>query len=174
MIGLTRRSLLGSAALLAIPSHSLRIAAPATPVSLSPDPTGSAPISLLIQNAGPTPDHLTGADAIVAADVLLHETYLDHGQRVMRQVKDIVIPAQSVISLEPGASHLMLHGLRQSLVQGDLFSLTLHFAEAGDVSLEVRVRRKQDAAGVPQTSPVGIGPLTILHASAPPAPMAHG
>ena len=98
----------------------------------------------------------------------------DDGQRVMHEVSDIIFPAHSVVSLEPGAMHPMLIGLTHSLVQGQVFQLTLHFAVAGDVPVEVRVRRKQDAAGVPQTPPVTSGSLTILHASAPPAPVVHG
>jgi copper(I)-binding protein len=92
----------------------------------------------------------------------------------MRQISEIVIPGESVISLEPGAMHLMLTGLQQSLVQGKEFPLWLHFANAGDILVDVRVRRRQDAAGMPETPPVDAGTLTILHASAPPAPIVHG
>jgi copper(I)-binding protein len=115
-----------------------------------------------------------GANAAIALETTLHATHLEHGQRVMHEVSDIVIPAESVVSLEPGAMHLMLIGLKQGLVQGQVFPLTLHFADAGDVPVEVRIRRKQDAAGVAETPPVVAGSLTVLHASAPPAPVVHG
>lgn len=174
MNGPTRRTLLGVAAWMLFPGRQASCAAQATPVATPGASRTDVPISVLIQNAGMSPDRLTGATSTIAQVIVLHATHLEHGQRVMHEVSAIVIPAASVISLEPGAMHLMMIGLRQSLVQGHAFPLTLHFADAGDVLVEVRVRRKQDAAGVPETPPIVAGPLTILHASASPAPVAHG
>ena len=42
----------------------------------------------------------------------------------------------------------MLVGLRQDLVQGRAFPLTLIFSRAGDVTVTARVRRKVDASGI--------------------------
>lgn len=171
---LPRRTLLGVAALVVLRVDSVANAAPATPMPTPADSRSGVPVSLLIQNTGEASDRLTGATAAIAQTIALHATHLEHGQRVMHEVSDIMIPADSVVSLEPGSMHPMLIGLTQSLVQGQVFPLTLHFAIAGDVPVEVRVRRKQDAAGVPETPPVVAGTLAILHASAPPAPVAHG
>jgi copper(I)-binding protein len=174
MSRLPRRTLLGAAVFLVPRMAPPAIAAQATPIPTSGDVRSGVPVSVRIQNSGATPDRLTGATAALAQEITLHATHLDHGQRVMQDVSEIVIPADSVISLEPGAMHLMLIGLQRSLVQGQVFPLTLQFAEAGEVPVDVRVRRKQDAAGVTETPPVTAGNLTILHASAPPAPVAHG
>lgn len=174
MIGLPRRTLLSAAALVVLRVGQSVGAAPATPMPTPADSRSGVPVSLLIQNLGDAPDRLTGATAAIAQEIALHATHLEDGQRVMHEVGVIVIPAESVISLEPGAVHPMLIGLTQSLVQGQVFPLTLHFANAGDISVEVRVRRKQDAAGVPETPAVAAGSLAILHASVPPAPKVHG
>ena len=174
MSRLPRRTLLGGATLLLLRAAPAAHATPATPLPPVADSRSGVPVSLFIQNTGRAPDRLTGATSAIAQEVTLHATHLDHGQRVMYDVSEIVIPAASVISLEPGAMHLMLIGLQHSLVQGQDFPLTLQFADAGDVPVDVRVRRKQDAAGVPETPPVAAGSLTILHASAPPAPVVHG
>lgn len=168
MTGLTRRALL-SAATLTLPWK-----ARATPIPSPENASGGVPVSVLILNSGTAPDWLIGATSLIAQEISLHTTHLEDGQRVMHQVATIAIPAGSVTSLEPGASHVMLTGMRQSLVQGRVFPLVLQFANAGSVPVEVRIRRKQDAAGVPETPPVVTGSLTILHASAPPAPAAHG
>lgn len=173
MSGLPRRTLLGVFVLIALRTGKAASAAQATPMPTPADGQSGVPVSLLIQNAGMEPDQLTGATSAIAQAITLHATHLEHGERVMHDVCEIGIPAKSVVSLEPGSSHVMLIGLKQSLVQGQVFPLTLHFAQAGDVSMEVRVRRKQDAAGVPETPPASAGSLTILHASVPPAPMAH-
>jgi periplasmic copper chaperone A len=172
-MGLTRRALLGASPLIVLAGEQARALAQATPIPTSDDDAGGVPVSVLIQNSGTALDRLTGATSPVAREITLHSTHLEQGQRVMRPVGEIVIPAKSVMSLEPGASHLMMEGLQTSLVQGQVFPLSFHFEVAGEVLVDVRVRRKQDAAGVPQTSPVIAGPLTILHASAPPAPVIH-
>jgi copper(I)-binding protein len=170
MTRLTRRNLLGVSAICLGPFAFMNAQARATPVATPVASKNSAPVSMLIQNSGSTQDRLVGATTPVAESVVLHATQLENGQRVMHPVDAIVVPAGATIGLEPGAMHLMLSGLEQDLVQGQSFPLTLHFAEAGEVAIEVRVRRKQDAAGVPATSRVVAGSLTILHASAPPAP----
>ena len=173
MSHLTRRAMLGLAAAGLLPMISRRASAQATPASPS-DAGEDVPVSVLIQNAGTRSDRLVGATTPIAKGVALHATHLEHGQRVMRRVNDIEIPAGAIVSLEPGATHVMLEQLQQSLVQGKVFPMTLHFTDAGDISIDVRVRRKQDAAGVPEIPAVVAGHLTILHASAPPAPVAHG
>jgi copper(I)-binding protein len=85
----------------------------------------------------------------------------------------LAIPAKKGIVLEAGAAHLMLCELQVGLVQGRTFLLTLHFARAGDVTVTVRVRRKVDAAGVPDLPVVTSGDLTISLASAPPVSPSH-
>lgn len=173
MSGLSRRSLLTGLALLAQRPDQPAGAAQATPTPAAVDARHGVAVSLLMQNSGASSDRLTGAASPIAQKVVLHATHLEHGQRLMSDVSDIEIPAHSLVSLEPGAGHLMLLGLRQSIVQSEVFPLTLQFADAGSVVVEVRVRRRQDAAGVPETPPVTVGAITILHASAPPAPVEH-
>lgn len=174
MIGLTRRAVLGAAMLTLPRVEGAARATQATPIPSRNIGLGQAPVSVLILNSGTTPDRLIGATSAIAQEISLQATRLEDGQRVQHQVTAIDIAAGTFTSLEPGAKHLLLMGLRQSLVQGEIFPITLHFAEAGSVLVEVRVRRKQDAAGVPETAPVVAGSLTVLHASAPPASVAHG
>ena len=174
MSPLTRRVFLGVAVPGVIPKSFMSSKAQATPIAAPAPLRTDVPISMLIHNAGADPEALTSARSPIAQAIALHATHLEHGQRVMHDVSEISIPAESFVSLEPGAMHLMLIGLETSLVQGQVFPLTLTFAGSGEVQVEGRVRRKQDAAGVPATPPVSIGSITILHASAPPAPVAHG
>lgn len=130
----------------------------------------TVPVSLLIQNHGTTDDRLLGASTPVAARVEVHHTQLQHGRRAMLPLADgLIISAGSSIVLEPGAAHVMLIDLKEGLVQGQTFPLTLRFARAGEVMVAVRVRRKVDAAGLPPLPAVARGDLTISLASAPPA-----
>ncbi len=174
MTKLTRRALLGGTALSVLPVRHEACSAQATPIPTHEVSLQGVPVSVLIQNAGMAQDRLTGATSPIAREVELHATRLENGQRVMRRVSEIAIPANSMIGLEPGAKHLMLMGLQRSLVQGQAFSLTLHFADTGDVLVDARVRRRQDAAGISVPPPVVVGSLTVMHASAPPASIGHG
>jgi copper(I)-binding protein len=143
----------------------------ATPALLGPfDLANAVPVSLVIQNEGDD-DRLVRGSSPVATRVVLHQTRLLDGRRVMDPAPDgIIIPAGETVILEPGAGHLMLLGLRATLVQGQTFPLTLDFERAGEVMVTARVRRKVDAAGVEPIPPVAAGDLRISLASAPPAP----
>lgn len=174
MIALTRRALMGATALTLSWIDGPARAADATPIPSLGSVVDRVPVSVLVLNSGTSRDRLIGASSPIADAISLQSTRLVDGQRVAHHVEAIEIPAGSITSLEPGAMHLMMSGLRQDLVQGQVFPLTLCFEDAGSVYIDVRVRRKQDAAGVPETPPVVAGTLTILHASAPPAPAAHG
>jgi copper(I)-binding protein len=106
----------------------------------------------------------------VAERVEIHQTRLVNGRREMVLLPaGLIIPPTSTLVLEPGSSHLMLVGLRQDLVQGRTFPLTLYFSQAREVTVMARVRRKVDAAGITPFPPVVTGDLWISLASAPPA-----
>ncbi|MFM8592881.1 MAG: copper chaperone PCu(A)C, partial [Chloroflexota bacterium] len=82
----------------------------------------------------------------------------------------IPIPAEATLILEPGGDHLALVGLREDLVQGREFVVTLRFQQAGEVEVTGRVRRKIDAAGATPPPSVSAGEIDIWLVSAPPAP----
>jgi copper(I)-binding protein len=132
---------------------------------------GAVPVSLQIRNDGDEPDRLLGGSTPIAERVEVHQSRLIDGQRMMGLLAEgLAIPAGSTVTLEPGSDHLMLIGLQRTLVQGDTFPLTLWFAQAGEVTVTGRVRRKVDAAGVAPIPPVTAGGLTVSLVSAPPAP----
>jgi copper(I)-binding protein len=147
------------------------VATPESVLVLGETP-GAVPVALRVRNSGEMDDRLLGGWTPIAASVETHQTRLVAGRREMQRLADgIVIPAGGTVVLEPGTSHLMLGGLRQALVQGETFPLTVHFARAGDVTIAVRVRRRVDAAGITPFPPVIAGDLVLSLASAPPAPV---
>lgn len=134
---------------------------------------GSVPLSVLIENRGDAADRLVGGTTPVAARIEVHHARLDDGVRVMLPaLNGLEIPPGNFRVFEPESGHLMLIGLTEDLVQGETFPLTLHFANAGDVTVSVRVRRKVDAAGIPKAAPAVAGEIAVSLASAPPAPAA--
>ncbi len=152
-------------------SETVRPALIATPVAIPSSEMASAvTVALTIHNDGQVADQLIGGETPVAERVEVHQTRLVDGRREMDLLSDgLVIPPATTLVLEPGSSHLMLVGLRQDLVQGRTFPLTLYFSRTGTVTVTARVRRKVDAAGITPFPPVVAGDLSISLVSVPPA-----
>ena len=68
------------------------------------------------------------------------EMAMGMGAMVMQQIMALDLPAGETVNLEPGGYHVMLIDLAEPLVEGDTFNLTLDFAEADDLTVEVVVR----------------------------------
>ena len=68
------------------------------------------------------------------------EMAMDMGAMVMQQIMALDLPAGQIVSLEPGGYHVMLIDLAEPLVEGESFEVTLDFAEAEDLIVEVVVR----------------------------------
>lgn len=85
-------------------------------------------------------DVLQSASSPVAGVVELHTHLHDNGVMRMRQVPEIVIPAQQKVALQPGGLHIMLIDLKAPLKVGDTVPLTLRFETAGSVQLDVPVK----------------------------------
>lgn len=97
-----------------------------------------------IVNAGSAPDQLLSATSAAAEKVEIHTMSMDGGIMRMRPLPDgIAVRAGTTASLKPGANHIMLIGLKAPLVEGKLVPLTLNFAKAGPVKVQLKV----EAAG---------------------------
>ena len=91
---------------------------------------------LEIRNAGGDADRLTGGTADFA-NVEIHEMSMQGNVMQMRELKDgLAIPAHGDVKLTPGGYHLMLTGLKHSLVKGETAKLTLTFEHAGAVAVD--------------------------------------
>lgn len=99
--------------------------------------TGAAYVMLM---GGPQPDRLVAVSTPVAAAAQVHETIDDHGVMRMRPVAAVPIPPNGMVTFAPGGLHIMLTGLKQPLVAGQSFPLTLTFAHAAPVTVAVKVR----------------------------------
>lgn len=97
-----------------------------------------------IVNTGTNADQLVSASSPAVDKVEIHSMTMDGGVMKMRPLPDgIAIPAGGTSKLAPGGYHLMLLGLKAPLVEGKLVPLTLNFAKAGPVKVELKV----EAAG---------------------------
>ena len=100
-------------------------------------PNGAA--YLRIENDGERAARIVSAHSPIAGRVEIHAHEMDAGVMKMRHLRSIEVPAQGAVSFEPGGLHLMLIGLKEPLVAGKGFPLTLVFQEAGEIEVTVEI-----------------------------------
>lgn len=144
---------LGLAALLALPLLAQAQSYPAGELTLEqpwsremPPTAPTAAAYLTIHNHGTTADRLVGAATPVAGKAELHEHAHVDGLMKMRQVAAIEIPAGGEVKLAPMGYHVMFFDLPKLPRDGERFPLTLEFEKAGNVEVEVTVRKDAPAA----------------------------
>jgi copper(I)-binding protein len=98
-------------------------------------------VYLTITNGQLKEDVLVGASTPVAATAVVNQTATDaSGMTAMHPSAPITIRAGQSLVLEPGGYHVMLTGLKQALVAGTTFPLTLTFEQTGPVTVAVDVK----------------------------------
>lgn len=99
---------------------------------------GNSAIYFVITNDTGGTDSLLSASSDVAGAVELHMTTMQDGNMQMEQQQEVPVEAGKT-EFQPGGLHVMLIGLNKDLNPGDTFSITLEFATAGALLLEVTV-----------------------------------
>ncbi|WP_294536361.1 copper chaperone PCu(A)C [uncultured Rhodoblastus sp.] len=95
---------------------------------------------LTVANTGKEPDTLLGGTTPSAEKVELHETRAEGGVMTMRALPEgIAIKPGATLVLKPGSYHLMLVGLKAVLLPGEIVHLTLNFAKAGPIAVDLPV-----------------------------------
>jgi len=106
----------------------------------------SGAVFVTIENTADTPDQLLSVTTDVAAMAEVHEMSMANDIMTMKPAGILDIPAHGSVELKPHGLHIMLMGLKQRFAEGDTFAVTLTFAKAGTVVLQVVVD-KVDAMG---------------------------
>lgn len=122
----------------------------------SPMMTSNGAVYMTIQSV--EGDELLSAsvDASIAGSAEIHETVTTgamsgdsmpmdtsgamSGQMTMQEVDSVVIPAGEAVQLMPGGYHIMLLDLAGPLETGQMFEVTLTFADAGEIVVMAEVR----------------------------------
>ncbi len=97
-------------------------------------------VYLTLMNAGASADTLVSVASPVAEKSELHTNIMAEGVMKMRPVEGIEVPAGEAVELARGGLHIMLIGLREQLVEGASFPLTLTFENAGQTSITVPIQ----------------------------------
>ncbi|MBI2255729.1 MAG: copper chaperone PCu(A)C [Proteobacteria bacterium] len=104
--------------------------------------TGAAYVK--IENTGDTADQLLSVSADIAAMTEVHQMTMENDMMKMGPAGVVDIPPHGVVELKPHGLHIMLMGLKKPLTEGDTFPVTLTFAKAGKVDLQIVVGKVDD------------------------------
>jgi copper(I)-binding protein len=101
----------------------------------------TAAVYFTVKNTGSADDTLKSLSTPVAKKADIHKNTTDeYGVMRMRPVEGgLNVPAGGSVDLNPGGYHVMMTGLKQKLVTGQTVPLTLTFAKAGDVTVDVQI-----------------------------------
>jgi len=101
-------------------------------------PTGA--VYFTLNNPGQQQDRLIGAQTPRAGKTELH-THVHEGDIMrMEQIDSVEIPAGGQAEFKPGGNHVMMFELKEPLVAGDTFPLTLILEHAGEVVVDVVIQ----------------------------------
>lgn len=101
-------------------------------------PTGAG--FMTIRSTGAA-DRLVGFHTPACTRPELHTHIDDNGIMRMRQVPAIEVPAGGMAELKSGGLHLMLIDLVAPLTEGDVVPVTLVFEQAGEVTVQMPVKK---------------------------------
>ena len=78
--------------------------------------------------------------------VEIHEMSMSGGMMKMREIEQLVVPANGKVELKPGGYHLMLIKPKKPFKRGDTLTVTLHTADGYSqaVKMEVKERKSSD------------------------------
>ena len=93
-----------------------------------------------IKNSGGEADTLLKASCDAAMMVQVMETKMENDVMSMGEIPGIELPAGGTVDLVPGGYHIMLMDLMQEMKDGTTITITLEFAKAGVVTVEVPVK----------------------------------
>ena len=100
---------------------------------------------MAIKNPGDAAVSISGISSPDFESAELHRTVVSEGMARMLHIKQLEIPANATVGLEPGGLHLMLFNPARPLTAGDHVTLTLHLGNDICLIVDTPVIRRADA-----------------------------
>ncbi|MGL6260143.1 copper chaperone PCu(A)C [Vibrio sp. WXL103] len=94
-----------------------------------------------LHNHADSPVTIVSATTPAAGSVELHTVETEGDVMKMRQVDQLVVPANQHLLLKPGGLHIMLFDLSQPLVEGESINLELTFADGRHQSFIAPIKK---------------------------------
>ena len=134
----------------------LTVSAPWT--RATPKSADAAAGYLAVTNTGKDADRLLGGSAEIAGRFEMHAMATLDGVMTMRALPSgVEIKPGETVEFKPGASHIMMTGLKAPIKQGDKIKGTLLFEKAGVLAVEFT------AAGIGAVAPPAPGGHDPVH-----------
>lgn len=105
----------------------------------SATPVGASVAAVYLELTAAQADTLRVASTTVADHIEMHTSSEADGMMQMRQLTTVELKGGEPFRFTPGGAHFMLIGLRQPLVAGMRFPITLELERAGAVTAQVQV-----------------------------------
>ena len=96
---------------------------------------------MTILNKGKEADRLVAVSTTVAETAAMHRSETENGVMKMLAVDAVDVRGGSQAVFKPGGYHVMLMDLKQPLVEGESFPMTLTFEKAGKITVTVKVQK---------------------------------
>jgi copper(I)-binding protein/cytochrome oxidase Cu insertion factor (SCO1/SenC/PrrC family) len=97
---------------------------------------------MTLVNVGAEDLTLVSIESAAFDKVEVHEMAVVDGLMTMRELGNLVVPANGQVHMQPGGKHLMLIGPRQHFKDGQQVDLTLIFASGTEQAVSVKVAAK--------------------------------
>lgn len=117
----------------------MRIEDAFAPASIGAAKSGA--VYFKVVNESGKADKLIAVSTPAARKAMLHTTMHEDGVMKMRMLMALDVPAGGSAELKQGSDHVMLFGLAEPLKEGGTISLTLTFEAAGEMTIEVPVKK---------------------------------
>jgi copper(I)-binding protein len=126
-------------------------AAAAPPIVTDPwiraTPPGAVTAAAYLTITSEGADRLVGATTPAAGGVEIHTHVVEAGAERMVRIAELTLAAGEAVRLTPGGLHLMLIDITGPMVPGTKVALSLRFAQAGTVEIDVPVVDTRAQAG---------------------------
>lgn len=101
---------------------------------------GNGAIYFTVMNGTTQADRLVAVESDIAESTTMHESINENNVVRMEARPDgFALPAGGSVELAPGGKHVMLMNLKQTLVEGEHFTITLRFEHAAPLSVTVPI-----------------------------------
>ena len=102
-------------------------------------PVGATVAAVYLELTAGQADTLLSATTTVADEVQMHSNSEEGGMMRMRPLSSVDLEPGKPFTFAPSGAHFMLVGLRQPLMAGMRFPMTLNFKNAGARTVQVEV-----------------------------------
>ena len=98
-------------------------------------------VYITITNHGNSMEMIKSISTEIAGKAMVHQSIEVDGIMKMEHMMHVMIKPGTTLIMKPGGFHVMLMKLKEPLTDGESFPMTITFDKAGDVNLEIEIKK---------------------------------